>query len=50
MKPEHRVWWEALADQYEEWAEGHPVPLTMGNRYTLAWDAWQEAERQAKEQ
>lgn len=24
MKPEHEVWWLALADQYEAWAEKPP--------------------------
>ena len=25
MRPEHKVWWEELADQYEEWADNPPT-------------------------
>ena len=36
-------------ERFEEWA-GDGVYMSKGNlHYKLAWDAWQEAERQAKE-
>ena len=25
MKQEHKVWWEGIADQYEEWASNPPT-------------------------
>ena len=30
MKKEHKVWWEALADQYEEWADKPPILTRLG--------------------
>ena len=42
MKPEHKIWWEELADQYEEWAENPPM-YDGEEEYTccaLNWKDW----------
>lgn len=34
MKAEHKIWWEALADQYEAWAEKPPLFFSGREKYT----------------
>lgn len=33
MKREEKVWWLALADQYEEWADDPPTSIVDGEPY-----------------
>ena len=44
MKKEHKVWWENLADLYDEWAENPPMlGLFKHEQYTCTAFDWEHS-------